>query len=143
MTKISKCKFWVTTKLFVTKLLVIISFTLFKRIEILRRKMEKQDYRKKIVFWLRFSGWLCLLPASGWLWLYQMFNQSALGYMLLGELVFTVLFAVYILSTAQSERWLKPTNIFILLIITVLFGSFIILIPLCFAYNDCRKLNNG
>ena len=132
-----------TTKLFVTKLLVIISFTLFKRIEILRRKMEKQDYRKKIVFWLRFSGWLCLLPASGWLWLYQMFNQSALGYMLLGELVFTVLFAVYILSTAQSERWLKPTNIFILLIITVLFGSFIILIPLCFAYNDCRKLNNG
>ena len=132
-----------TTKLFVTKLLVIISFTLFEKIEILRRKMEKQDYRKKIVFWLRFSGWLCLLPASGWLWLYQMFNQSALGYMLLGELIFTVLFAVYILTTAQSERWLKPTNIFILLIITVLFGSFIILIPLCFAYNDCRKLNNG
>ncbi|WP_223902297.1 hypothetical protein [Lactobacillus laiwuensis] len=105
--------------------------------------MEKQDYRKKIVFWLRFSGWLCLLPASAWLWLYQSYSQSALGYMLLGELVFTVLFAVYILSTAQSERWLKPTNIFILLIITVLFGSFIILIPLCFAYNDCRKLNNG
>ncbi|WP_294760851.1 hypothetical protein [uncultured Lactobacillus sp.] len=105
--------------------------------------MGKQDYRKKIVFWLRFSGWLCLLPASGWLWLYQMFSQGALGYTLLGELVFTVLFAVYILTTAQSERWLKPTNIFILLILTVLFGSFIILIPLCFAYNDCRKLNNG
>ena len=132
-----------TTKLFVTKLLVIISFTLFEKIEILRRKMGKQDYRKKIVFWLRFSGWLCLLPASGWLWLYQMFSRGALGYTLLGELVFTVLFAVYILTTAQSERWLKPTNIFVLLILTVLFGSFIILIPLCFAYNDCRKLNNG
>jgi hypothetical protein len=33
--------------------------------------MGKQNYRKKITFWLRFSGWLCLLPASVYLYLYQ------------------------------------------------------------------------
>ena len=104
--------------------------------------MGRQDYRKKITFWLRFSGWLCLLPASVWLRLYQLIGQGALAYTILGELIFTILFAVYILTTAESERWLKPTNLFILLIITILFGSFIILIPLCFAYNDCRKLND-
>lgn len=103
--------------------------------------MEKQKYRKKIIFWLRFSGWLCLLPASGWLWIYQGIGRDTLSYFVLAELIFTVLFAVYILTTAPNLRWTKPENILILLIIILLFGSFIILIPLYLAYHSCRKLN--
>ena len=104
--------------------------------------MKKQDYRKKITFWLRFSGWFCLLPASNLLFFYQRIGQSPLRYLFLAELVFTILFAVYILTTALSERWLKEKNIFILIIIALLFGPVIVAIPLGFAYHACRKLNS-
>ncbi|WP_223894684.1 hypothetical protein [Lactobacillus helsingborgensis] len=104
--------------------------------------MKKQDYRKKIIFWLRFSGWFCLLPASSLLLLYQQIGLSPLKYLLLAELVFTVLFAAYILTTALSERWLEAKNIFILILIALLFGPVIVAIPLCFAYHACRKLNS-
>jgi hypothetical protein len=104
--------------------------------------MDKQIYRKKIAFWLRFSGWLCLLPASLWLWVYQILTPSNYTGLAICELVIIILFAAFILTTAKSDYWLKTKNIFWLLLVTLLFISFLIFIPLCFAYNDCRIFNN-
>lgn len=59
------------------------------------------DYRRREIFLLRFSGWFCLFPASVYLYLYQMTHMI----FCLGELVIIVLFAVYLLTTAKSERW--------------------------------------
>lgn len=40
----------------------------------------KQEYNKKIVFWLRLAGWLCLLPASAWLYLFQTSQEETGSY---------------------------------------------------------------
>ncbi|WEV51116.1 hypothetical protein OZX69_09235 [Lactobacillus sp. ESL0731] len=107
--------------------------------------MKQEIYHKKIVFWLRFAGWLCLLPASAWLYLWQF--TSGLGfagysYLFLTELTIIVLFAVFLLTTANSAKWEKVRNVLLLLVFALLFISIIIVIPLYFAYRNCRKLND-
>ncbi|BAQ57955.1 hypothetical protein [Lactobacillus acetotolerans] len=103
--------------------------------------MGKQNYRKKITFWLRFSGWLCLLPASVYLYLYQVISSSSYSSLYLVELIIVILFAVYLLTTAKNPRWTKTKNMMGLMIFALIFVSLGIFIPLCFAYGDCRKLN--
>lgn len=105
--------------------------------------MEKEKYRNKITFWLRFSGWLCLLPASVCLFFYQRLGQGDLAYLLLGELFIIIIFAAYVLATADSDKWLEPSRIMVLMIFSILFIPIVILIPLCFAYFACKKLNNN
>lgn len=104
--------------------------------------MEKQQYRQKISFWLRFSGWLCLLPATMWLYLYRFLGQSNLSTIALIALFLVVAFAVFVLTTANSSMWLKPNNIIVLMVIAILFVAIIVFIPLYFAFNACQKLNN-
>ena len=64
------------------------------------------NYRQKEIFWLRFAGWFCLLPATTYLYLYQNLHS----WFCLGELIIIVLFAAYILATAKSDRWTDPKN---------------------------------
>lgn len=100
--------------------------------------MEIQKYNKRRLFWLRFSDWFCLLPASVYLAMLQ--NSSApYSYIFLAELVIIVIFAVYLLSTAKSSHWTKAGNIMKLMIFAIIFVSLVIFIPLCFAYYNCRK----
>lgn len=94
------------------------------------------DYRRREIFLLRFSGWFCLLPASAFLYLYQ---ATHISFMLI-ELLITVIFAVYILSTAKSQRWTKPKNVMGLLLFALVFVAVIEAIPLFFAYLNCRKM---
>ena len=84
------------------------------------------NYRKREIFLLRFSGWFCLLPATVYLYFYQMTNSL----FCLGELVIIVLFAVYLLTTAKSKRWLNPQNVMKLTIFALIFVAIIIFIPL-------------
>lgn len=94
------------------------------------------NYRQKEIFWLRFAGWFCLLPATTYLYLYQNLH-SWFG---LGELIIIVLFAAYILATAKSDRWTDPKNMMRLLIFALIFVAVIIAIPLYFAYRNCKKM---
>ena len=94
------------------------------------------NYRKREIFLLRFSGWFCLLPATVYLYFYQMTNSL----FCLGELVIIVLVAVYLLTTAKSKRWLNPQNVMKLTIFALIFVAIIIFIPLYFAYRDCKKI---
>ncbi|AYE62579.1 hypothetical protein BC335_2235 [Lactobacillus helveticus] len=77
------------------------------------------NYHQKEIFWLRFAGWFCL-----------------------GELIIIVLFAVYVLTTAKSNRWTDPKNMMRLLIFAIIFVAVIIAIPLYLAYRNCKKYNN-
>ncbi len=94
------------------------------------------DYRRREIFLLRFSGWFCLFPASVYLYLFQMAHLM----FCLGELIIIVLFAVYLLTTAKSERWTKPQNVMRLSIFALIFVAIVIFIPLYFAYCNCKKL---
>ncbi|MDF7639808.1 hypothetical protein PT285_10390 [Lactobacillus sp. ESL0791] len=98
--------------------------------------MKQQNYRKKIIFWLRFTGWFCLFPASIYLYVYQLMRSA----MLLVVLGIIVLFAVYLLTTATSERWTDPSSIVGLMIFTIFFAPLILLVPLYFAYRNAHKL---
>ncbi|WEV70839.1 hypothetical protein OZY43_07855 [Lactobacillus sp. ESL0785] len=106
--------------------------------------MEQQKARKKIIFWLRFSGWFCLIPASAWLLVIQTAKQMGLADYTLWfgiELGIIVLFAVYLLTTANNVRWQQPRNLMLLAIFALIFISLIVFISLCFAYNACCKMN--
>ena len=100
--------------------------------------MEIQKYNKRRLFWLRFSGWFCLLPASVYLAMLKK-SSAPYSYIFLAELVIIIIFAVYLLSTAKSSRWTKAGNIMKLMIFAIIFVSLVIFIPLCFAYYNCRK----
>ena len=100
------------------------------------------NYQKRTLFWLRFSGWFCLLPASAYLSLMQMTTWSAYSYFYLAEVVISVLLGVFILTTSSSKKWQNPSNIMKVMIFALLFTSFIVFIPLWFAYANCRKINN-
>lgn len=95
------------------------------------------DYRKRELFLLRFSGWFCLLPASVYLYLYQMTHSL----FCLGELIIIVLFAIFLLTTAKSQRWTKPQNVMRLMLFALIFVAIVIFIPLYFAYRNCKKMN--
>lgn len=101
-----------------------------------RKNKMNINYRKREIFLLRFSGWFCLFPATVYLYLYQM-TQSLFC---IGELIVIVLFAVYLLTTAKSERWTKPQNMMRLMIFALIFVAVIIFVPLYFAYRDCKRI---
>lgn len=130
-------------KLFVKGYIDIIRNIVFKSMFLsVGKEMEQEKYRKKITFWLRFSGWFCLLPASMWLFAFRMMRGSSFSFICLTEVAIIVIFAVFVLATAKSEIWHNPGRILILMAFSFLFMPFIILIPLYFAYNASRKLAN-
>lgn len=100
----------------------------------------KQDYRRKTIFWLRFSGWFCLLPASAYISIIQMTSWSSASYLYIAEVIISILLGVFLLTTAKTQIWTKPRNIIKVLIFAFLFTSIIISVPLWFAYINCRKI---
>lgn len=99
-----------------------------------------QDYRKKIIMWFRIAGWLCLLPASTWLYFYQLEQSSSYGFLFLIGLIIIILFALYILITAKSDRWKNPKKVLSVAIFALIFVSLLISIPLFIAYFNCKRL---
>lgn len=93
-------------------------------------------YRKREIIFLRFSGWFCLLPATVYLYLYQMMHS----WFLLAELIIIVLFAAYLLTTAKSQRWMQPKNVMSLVIFALIFVAVIEAVPLFLAYLNCKKM---
>lgn len=98
-----------------------------------------QDYQRKTIFWLRFSGWLCLLPASVYISIIQMTTWSTISYVYVAEVIISILLGVFLLTTAKTQIWTKPRNIMKVLIFAFLFTSIIISVPLLFAYFNCRN----
>lgn len=99
-----------------------------------------QNYQRKMIFWLRFSGWFCLLPASAYISLIQMTTWSSYSYLYLAEVIISILFGVFLLTTAKTKIWTKSSNIMKALIFAFVFTSVIISIPLWFAYANSRKI---
>lgn len=104
-----------------------------------RKEIMNQNYQRKTIFWLRFSGWFCLLPASAYLSLIQMTPWSSYSYLYVAEVIISILLGVFLLTTAKMPMWTKPRNIMKVLIFAFLFTSIIISIPLWLAYINCRK----
>lgn len=102
----------------------------------------KESYRNKLHYWLRFSGWFSLVPASIFLYLYQATQGTEFGNFYLAELIITVLFGVYVLTTSKLEKWEKTSKILSLAIFSFIFVSIVEFIPVFMAYQNCRKLNN-
>lgn len=90
---------------------------------------------KKIVFEVRLAGWLCLLPASGMLFLYRLTQGTGF----LWGIGLVVLLAAYILATAATDRWQKPAFVMRWALIALFFIGFIPSIPLLVAYDQERK----
>ncbi len=102
-----------------------------------------KDYRRKMQFWLRVSGWLCLLPAASYLLLYHMYQGQGAGNfagLLLLEIVIVVIFGAYLLTTYKLPRWEKPRNLVFLMVFAFLFVSLLIFITLCIALANCLHL---
>lgn len=93
----------------------------------------------KIVFWIRFAGWICLLPAALLVRLYQVQHS----FMLLIMLGVIVLYAAYLLTTAGQERWQQPAKIQGAMIFTIIFVALLPAIPLFVAYRDALKLQQS
>ncbi|MBA1392308.1 hypothetical protein EQ500_00060 [Lactobacillus sp. XV13L] len=105
--------------------------------------MKQQVYRQKIIFWLRFTGWLCILPAWGWLRIAQLDDVDSYAFLFWGELAVIILFASSLLATAREQCWLNPKNVFVLMIVALVLVPFVVAISLYLAYRACRKLNDG
>lgn len=101
-----------------------------------------QNYRNKLHFWIKFSGWFCLIPATTYLFLFQETKGTAMSYFCIGELVIIVLFAVYLLATAKLEKWEDFRKIMGALIFAFVFVSIFDAIPLFFAYRNAKQLNS-
>lgn len=102
-----------------------------------------RTYQQKITFWLRWAGWLCLLPASLYLYFFQLVRGSNLAWTLLSAVALVVFFAVYVLTTAKTARWREPRNLLLLGLLAFLFISVIVGIPIFIAYYDCTRMHKS
>lgn len=101
-----------------------------------------QNPRAKVHFWIKFSGWFCLLPATTCLYLFQNLQGTYMSYLYLIELIITIVFGVFLLTTAKSTRWETPNNILRATIFAFIFVGLIEFIPLFIAYRSCKRLNS-
>ena len=85
---------------------------------------------KKIIIDVQISGWSCLIPASGLLYLYQVTQYASF----LWGLALVVLYAAYVLVTSQS-----PSYVLRMSLIAMFFVGFLPSIPLLFCYSQERK----
>ncbi|MGM9905235.1 hypothetical protein [Lactobacillus sp.] len=90
---------------------------------------------KKIIIDVRISGWSCLLPASGLLYLYQVTHYASF----LWGLALVVLYAAYVLATAKLDKWHSPSYVLRMSLIAMFFVGFLPSIPLLFCYSQERK----
>lgn len=90
---------------------------------------------KKIIIDVQISGWSCLIPASGLLYLYQVTHYASF----LWGLALVVLYAAYVLATAKLDRWQSPSYVLRMSLIAMFFFGFLPSIPLLFCYSQERK----
>jgi hypothetical protein len=90
---------------------------------------------KKIIIDVQISGWSCLIPASGLLYLYQVTHYASF----LWGLALVVLYAAYVLATAKLDKWQSPSYVLRMSLIAMFFVGFLPSIPLLFCYSQERK----
>lgn len=90
---------------------------------------------KKIIIDVQISGWSCLIPASGLLYLYQVTHYASF----LWGLALVVLYAAYVLATAKLDKWQYPSYVLRMSLIAMFFVGLLPLIPLLFCYSQERK----
>ena len=90
---------------------------------------------KKIIIDVQISGWSCLIPASGMLYLYQITHYASF----LWGLALVVLYAAYVLATAKLDKWQSPSYVLRMSLIAMFFVGFLPSIPLLFCYSQERK----
>ncbi|MBT8835694.1 hypothetical protein ACXO4I_08615 [Lactobacillus delbrueckii subsp. bulgaricus] len=83
---------------------------------------------KKIIIDVQISGWSCLIPASGLLYLYQITHYASF----LWGLALVVLYAAYVLATAKLDKWQSPSYVLRMSLIAMFFVGFLPSIPLLF-----------
>ena len=89
---------------------------------------------KKIIIDVQISGWSCLIPASGLLYLYQITHYASF----LWGLALVVLYAAYVLATAKLDKWQSPSYVLRMSLIAMFFVGFLPSIPLLFCYSQER-----
>ena len=72
---------------------------------------------KKIIIDVQISGWSCLIPASGLLYLYQVTHYASF----LWGLALVVLYAAYVLATAKLDKWQSPSYVLRVSLIAMFF----------------------
>ena len=87
---------------------------------------------KKIIIDVQISGWSCLIPASGLLYLYQVTHYASF----LWGLALVVLYAAYVLATAKLDKWQSPSYVLRMSLIAMFFVGFLPSIPLLFFYSQ-------
>ncbi|AZA15318.1 hypothetical protein J7T62_09900 [Lactobacillus delbrueckii subsp. lactis] len=90
---------------------------------------------KKIIIDEQISGWSCLIPASGLLYLYQVTHYASF----LWGLALVVLYAAYVLATAKLDKWQYPSYVLRMSLIAMFFVGLLPSIPLLFCYSQERK----
>lgn len=90
---------------------------------------------KKIIIDVQISGWFCLIPASGLLYLYQVTHYASF----LWGLALVVLYAAYVLATAKLDKWQYPSYVLRMSLIAMFFVGLLPSIPLLFCYSQERK----
>lgn len=90
---------------------------------------------KEIIIDVQISGWSCLIPASGLLYLYQVTHYASF----LWGLALVVLYAAYVLATAKLDKWQSPSYVLRMSLIAMFFVGFLPSIPLLFCYSQERK----
>lgn len=88
---------------------------------------------KKIIIDVQISGWSCLIPASGLLYLYQVTHYASF----LWGLALVVLYAAYVLATAKLDKWQYPSYVLRMSLIAMFFVGLLPSIPLLFCYSFC------
>ena len=91
---------------------------------------------KKIIIDVQISGWSCLIPASGLLYLYQVTHYASF----LWGLALVVLYAAYVLATSKLDKWQSPSYVLRMSLIAMFFVGFLPSIPLLFCYSQERKV---
>lgn len=90
---------------------------------------------KKIIIDVQISGWSCLIPASGLLYLYHVTHYASF----LWGLALVVLYAAYVLATAKLDKWQYPSYVLRMSLIAMFFVGLLPSIPLLFCYSQERK----
>lgn len=98
--------------------------------------MDYQKTNRRITFGVRLSGWLCLLPASLLLLVYQWYHIS----WVLWDLVLIVLYAAFTLATAPTARWRSSSYVMGQLLFALFFIGMVPALPLIFVYVTERKM---
>ncbi len=84
---------------------------------------------KKIIIDVQISGWSCLIPASGLLYLYQITHYASF----LWGLALVVLYAAYVLATAKLDKWQSPSYVLRMSLIAMFFVGFLLQFRFCSA----------